>query len=116
MTRVGRRLERVPPEPDLEVTPEGDRDPLQEVDVEAGRSAFETADELPVDGGARGEVLLRPPTSSARRADLAAELETLRPCPAIRVDRQLRSSTPTHGDDLLRGPRLRPAASCLVAE
>jgi hypothetical protein len=32
----------------------------------------------------------------------------LRPCPAIRVDRQLRSSTPTHGGDLLRGPRLVP--------
>ena len=99
-------LERVAPEPDLEMPVEGDPEPLQHVDVETSHGPLDPADGLPVDTREIGEVLLRPVPAQPRGADLAAELGALLSRPSIGLGDEGRASSATHGD----------FASCMVAE
>ena len=99
-------LERIAPEPNLEMPVDGDPEPLQHIDVETRYAALDPADALPIDSRKVGEVLLRPVPAQPRGADLAAELGTLLSRPSISL-----------GDKARAPPAAQGAfASCMVAE
>jgi hypothetical protein len=87
MAGIGRMLQRIAPEADLEGPIEGDPDALQHVDVHERGGALDPPDNVTADTRPIGQVGLCPVPALPRQPDLAADVGSLLPTSTVGLDR-----------------------------